>query len=231
MEPSSSRDSMTKIVESKLTANMIVNQIGALVVETGHCSIMLTGGRSAEQLYLAMARLPTFTLLHDVSFWFGDERCVPPDHPDSNYAMVMRTLFTGGVPSTCHVYRMKADQGVTFFSYESQLPASVDILLLSVGEDGHVASLFPSSPALFEAERKVLPVIGPKPPFQRLTITPPVIQAAKSVYVLAIGDEKRRKYEEALLDPKDISSIPARLVLDRTWIFKLDEEIDLCSKF
>jgi len=211
-------------------ASMLVKRIAAFVIEVGHCSVMLTGGRSAEQLYLAMARLPTFALLHNVSFWFGDERCVPPDHPDSNYAMAMRTLFVGGVPSTCHVCRMKAEQGVAFFSYESQVPASVDILLLSMGADGHIASLFPHSPALFETKRKVLPVIGPKAPFKRLTITPPVIQSAKQVYVLAIGDKKRRKYEEVLHDPEDICAIPARLVLNRTWIFDLDEEIDLCPK-
>ena len=54
------------------------------------------------------------------------------------------------------------------------------------------------------------------------------MKSAKKVYVLAIGKEKRRKYEEALLNPQDISTIPARLVLDRTWIFDLDQEIDLC---
>ena len=112
----------------------------------------------------------------------------------------------------------------------TQLPETIDFMLLSIGDDGHIASLFPNSPALFENERKVVPVIGPKAPYQRITITPSVIQSAKHVYVLALGDEKRRKYEEAILDREDISSIPARLVLDRTWIFDLDEEIDLCLK-
>lgn len=221
---------MKTLSEINTIASVIVNHIDAFVVQTGHCSIMLTGGRGAEQLYLAIARLPAFALLHNVSFWFGDERCVPSDHPDSNYAMVMGTLFAGGVPNACRIYRMKAELGMTLFSYESGLPASIDILLLSMGEDGHVASLFPHNPALFETERKVVSVVGPKVPLERLTITPPVIKAAKKVYVLAIGDEKRRKYEEALLDPEDIGSIPARLVLDRTWIFDLNKEIDLCPR-
>ena len=106
--------------------------------------------------------------------------------------------------------------------YSLLLPESVDLLLLSLGEDGHIASLFPNSPALYETERKVVSAVGPKAPYRRLTITPPVIRAAKQVYVLAIGDEKKRMYEELCRDPEDITSIPARLVLDRAWFFDLE---------
>jgi len=195
---------------------------------------MLTGGRAAEKIY---RKHPLESLLsaelRDVRVLLSDERCVPPSHQSSNFLMVKKNLFPHAMPKNFSFYRMHAeaeDLNYECDRYSALLAEPIDVILLSMGEDGHIASLFPDSSALFETERKVVPVNGPKFPFQRLTITPPVIKAAKQVYVLAIGDEKRRKYEEALLDPEDISSIPARLVLDRTWIFDLDEEIDLCSK-
>lgn len=197
-------------------------------------SIMLTGGKSAKIFYSRIARSSYCrNYLSRMNFFWGDERVVPLNHCDSNYEMARKCLLSRiDVDDACinPIRALSGDVHKVAFEYSSIVPDSVDVLLLSIGEDGHIASLFPNSPALSETERKVMPVIGPKAPFQRLTITPPVIQSAKRVYVLAIGDEKKRKYEEALLDPEDISSIPARLVLDRTWIFDLDEEIDLCPK-
>ena len=189
---------------------------------SGSCSIMLTGGRSAERLYRAWAASPEFSRLSNVQFYFGDERCVPPDHSDSNYGLVMRTLFQHGVPPACRVIRIEAEQancGAVGSAYEAQLPERLDVLLLSVGEDGHIASLFPHSTALFETHRRVVPVTSPKPPIHRLTITPSTIQDAREVFVLCLGKQKRTVYKKALHTPSDISAIPARLVLSRTWIF------------
>jgi len=197
-------------------------------------SVMLTGGRSAEDLYRSRFFLDQIVELCSKSrFFLTDERMVSSEHEYSNYGMILRVLFQNipcGFFEFLPMFKKCDNTNDNSSNYSDLLPEVIDVLLLSMGEDGHIASLFPHSPALAETERKVVPVIGPKAPFQRLTITPPVIQAAKKVYVLAIGDEKRRKYEEALLDPEDISSILARLVLDRTWIFDLDKEIDLCPK-
>jgi len=141
-------------------------QIMAAVAQTcqarGTCSVMLTGGRSAAQLYEAWAGLPEFCQLHNVHFYFGDERCVPPDHPESNFGLAMRTLFKHGVPPACKVIRMAAEQAdreAAAAAYEAQLPDKLDVLLLSVGEDGHIASLFPHSAALLETRRGVVPVL------------------------------------------------------------------------
>jgi 6-phosphogluconolactonase len=160
-----------------------------------------------------------------VQFYFGDERCVPPDHHASNYGMAMGTLFPNGMPKGVQSHRMEADGAdveAAANRYAALLPETIDVLLLSVGEDGHIASLFPHGAALRETVRRVVPVTGPKPPFQRLTITSPVIQSARHVFVMALGEQKRAVYEEALRDPEDIDSIPARLVLNRTWIFDDD---------
>jgi len=196
--------------------------------------VVLTGGKTIQFFYSRLSdSLARCSASFDMNFYIGDERCVPFGHPDSNYGMIMETLFRGELPESSIFHRIETegeDLALAAENYSNLLPESVDVLLLSMGEDGHIASLFPGSPALLETERKVLHVVGPKEPLQRITITPPVIQAAKQVYVLAIGEKKRRKYEEALEDPSNISAIPARLVLNRTWIFDLDEEIDLCPK-
>jgi 6-phosphogluconolactonase len=100
------------------------------------------------------------------------------------------------------------------------LPDRLVLMLLSMGEDGHIASLFPHSAALKETNKRVLAILGPKPPYQRLTITPTVIRNARHVLVMALGQKKRAIYEEALRNPSDIDTLPARLVLDKTWILR-----------
>jgi 6-phosphogluconolactonase len=195
-------------------------------------SVFLTGGRSAKSLYRESRSIRSMVGdCKHCNFFLTDERCVPAGDVASNYSMIIGSLFCN--EPVKNFSRMEGESNDLIDAsdrYGSLIPDVADVILLSMGEDGHIASLFPNSPALIETQRKVVPVVGLKAPHRRLTITPPVIKAAKQVYVLAIGDEKRRKYEEALLDPEDISSIPARLVLDRTWIFDLDEEIDLCPK-
>jgi 6-phosphogluconolactonase len=158
-------------------------------------------------------------------FLFGDERCVPPDNADSNYALVMRTLLAKGVPPGCSIARMEAenpDREAAARAYEELLPEAIDVLLLGVGADGHVASLFPHSPAFRAKQRTVVPVTGPKPPQERLTITPRVIAGAGEVFVLATGTEKGEMLVEALKSPADAESLPVRLALGGTWL--LDEK-------
>ena len=187
-----------------------------------YCNVMLTGGRSAEQLYRALADSGAVHKFGGVRIFFGDERCVPPDHPDSNYGLAMRTLFRDGAPTSCDVIRMSAECpnfDAAAAAYDALLPERIDVLLVSVGEDGHIASLFPGSPFLFETRRRVVHVLAPKSPFKRLTVTPSVITEARQVFVMAIGEDKAAIYERAKLVPKDISELPARLVLNATWFF------------
>lgn len=204
-----------------LAAEFVQRTLGLSLEVQRVCNIMLTGGRSAERLYLAWRELPAFWHLKNVNFFFGDERCVSPDDPESNYGMAMRTLFGSGVPSGCSVFRMAADDtdiDAAAWRYGELLPSQVDILLLGVGADGHVASLFPGSAALRDVSRLVIPVIGPIPPFRRLTIGPNVVARAKSVIVLACGMEKRQVLARAIEDPDDINSLPARMALGGTWL-------------
>lgn len=191
------------------------------------CSVMLTGGRSAEVFYRQWSS-SIRGYKSKIRFYFGDERCVLPSSNDSNFFAANKFLFDSRFDfESEQVFRIRGeseDVEAESDRYSSLLPDPIDVLFLSLGEDGHIASLFPNSSAIFEHKRKVVPVLGPKAPYRRITITPPVIQSAKHVYIFAIGKEKRCKYEEALLNPEDVKSIPARLVLDRTWIFDMDEK-------
>lgn len=96
---------------AKSTAELIIAAIERIHQLRGSCSIMLTGGRSAADLYNAWAALPEFHKMRNVCFFFGDERCVAPKNSESNYGLVMGTLFKNGIPPTCEVIRMTAEKG------------------------------------------------------------------------------------------------------------------------
>ena len=191
-----------------------------VIARKGVCNLMLTGGKTAERLYSYWATSSTLPV-ESIHFLFGDERCVPHNHADSNYALAMRTLFAKGDLSRYEIIRMEAENADKDFAarkYEELLPEVVDILLLGMGTDGHIASLFPYSEALRSTTRSVLPVAGAKLQHERLTITPPVIANAGTTFLLAMGEEKGKVLSEALKTPGDFMSLPVTLALGGTWL-------------
>lgn len=203
------------------SSELIQSSVVKVLAQQGHCAVMLTGGRSAERLYTAWSVSPGFSQMQGVQFYFGDERCVPPYHQNSNYGLAMRTLFRRGIPVGASVHRMEADlldRDLAARSYEGALPEQLDVMLLGVGEDGHIASLFPGSPQMHETARRVLPVTGPKLPCERLTIAPAVIAGAQLIFVLAQGFAKAAVLSSIISAEGDPSTTPARLVLDATWL-------------
>ena len=191
------------------------------------CAVMLTGGRSAERLMFSWAELPDFAQLNNIDFFFGDERCVSPEDEESNFGLAMRTLFRFGVPTGCVVHRIKAEAGdkdLVAKLYEKLLPDRIDLLLLGVGEDGHIASLFPGSSVLKET-RKIVPVIAPKPPAERLTITPEVIGQSESILVLATGEGKLASLKRVLCSSASAQQCPAKLVQHATWLIDFDRPV------
>jgi 6-phosphogluconolactonase len=188
---------------------------------SGSCHIGLTGGRSAKHLYREWSLLPDFYTLSNVFFYFGDERCVAADSEESNYGLVMRTLFHKGVPEGCIVFPIntsEADCDKSAKDYESMLPSHFDILLLSVGDDGHIASIFPGENSLYETKRKILPVLSKKAPHQRITITPTILSDVNCIFVLAIGDKKAAILNKLIDTSNREYDVPARLVLSGTWL-------------
>lgn len=200
-------------------ARLVQAAISSVLAERGACHIALTGGRAAEQLHTAWRELLPSADLSGTTFWFGDERCVPPEDAASNFGLARRTLFRDGMTVGTAVVRMEAeasDREAAARRYEAQLPKRLDLLLLGVGEDGHIASLFPGHPAVHERDRRVLHVTGPKAPFERLTIAPSVVQAARRIIVLAPGAAKAAVLAGGLRDPSPTP--PLDLILDATWL-------------
>ena len=190
--------------------------------ERGRASLALAGGTTPKATYEALAGLPLDWSAIDV--FFGDERCVPAEHDDSNYRMAKAALFDRVALTSDRIHRMQGeltDRDAAARAYEAQLPPRLDVVVLGIGEDAHTASLFPGSPALRESTRLVLPVTGPKPPPERLSLTPPALRAAHVRLVLASGAGKAEPTRRALKDPIDIESTPIQLARDGVWF--LDE--------
>ena len=189
-----------------------------------HVSLALSGGSTPGPVYGSLARAGGVRW-ERVRIYFADERAVPPTEKASNYYLVRRCLLEVLPTAPAAVCRMEADDSdleQAAARYEASLPEALDLLILGIGRDGHTASLFPGSPLLGETARRVAVARSPIPPSPRLTITPPVIRAARSVYVLAHGADKSRRVRQALQGAVHESDCPARLARGRTWI--LDEE-------
>jgi 6-phosphogluconolactonase len=180
----------------------------------------LAGGNTPRAAYEALALEPD-VLWPKISIYFGDERCVPPDHEDSNFRMARQALFERLPAPAPAIHRMRGeerDREKAAREYEAILPEAIDVIVLGIGEDGHTASLFPRAPALRETTRRVLHVTGPKPPPDRLTVTPEVLRRAAHVIVLASGANKSDAVARALEGPPDIESCPIQLVRDAVWL-------------
>jgi 6-phosphogluconolactonase len=143
-------------------AGWIADAIRKTVREQGSCSLALAGGSTPRAAYQRLPALPEVPW-DKVEIFFGDERAVPPDSPDSNYRMARESLLQHVPIPAEQVHRMEAernDLGQVAREYEALLPEALDILVLGVGADGHLASLFPHAPALAEQERRVIRVVG-----------------------------------------------------------------------
>jgi 6-phosphogluconolactonase len=154
-------------------------------------SIVLTGGSTPELAYREAAQLE-----HDwskVELWWGDERCVPPDHEESNYGMAKRSLLDGIERQPRAVHRIKGElgkeQGAAEYAAEVA-DATLDLLLLGMGPDGHIASLYPNA-ATLQAEEAALPAVAELEPFvDRVTLSLPKLRGAREVLFLIAGESK-----------------------------------------
>jgi 6-phosphogluconate dehydrogenase len=154
-------------------------------------SLALSGGSTTGQVYRELVKQDVPWAL--VDFYFVDERFVPPDNPESNYLLAEQTLLKPLGIQPHQVFRMqgeRADRDQAARDYEQLLPDVLDVVVIGMGEDGHTASLFPGHAALEERQRRVLAVVGPKPPPWRMTLTLPVLQAARKVLGLVNGAGK-----------------------------------------
>jgi 6-phosphogluconolactonase len=194
------------------------------MVARGRFCVALSGGNTPRSVYTLLAqdqknRLPW----EKIYVFFGDERCVPPEHPDSNYRMARESLLSKVPIPPQNVFRIHAElpPEVAAGEYDRQLRAFFrlagnpwpvfDLILLGIGEEGHTASLFPGTVALTEQSRLV--VANWVETFQtyRITFTYPVLNHAEEVLFLASGESKAQILRD-LFDPAKKSTYPAQAV-------------------
>ena len=202
-------------------ATMIIDLLNQILARQPQASLALAGGSTPAAIYRILAQRASAVDWRRIVICFGDERCVPPDHGDSNYAMAHDSLLRHLPQPPAAIHRMAGedrDPAAAARRYAALLPQPLDLLLLGLGEDGHTASLFPGDPILDHHPDAVAAVIGPKPPPQRLTITPPVITGAHRIVVVAQGSAKTAAVAAALAPQGDIHHTPARLARHGTWL-------------
>ena len=172
-------------------ASVVADMLASAARDGGH--IVLTGGSTPARAYeLAAERQPDWSR---TQLWWGDERCVPPDDEHSNYGMAKRTLLDGLAAQPTAVHRMRGelgrDAGAEEYDRELGELARCDLLLLGLGPDGHIASLYPDQPTLDESERRVIGAEAKLDPYvDRITLTLPMLRAAHAIVFLVAGAEK-----------------------------------------
>lgn len=226
-------DSLAEAVAARLATRLVTTQAAR-----GEASIVLTGGSIGIATLAALAGTTSGNSVDwsRVNVWWGDERFVPHGHPDRNDRQAREALLDHVAVDESRVHPMPAsasllagpgaddvleaagtyaDELARWASVESHAPIPhLDVLLLGVGPDGHVASLFPHSPALYDT-RTVVGVEGsPKPPPRRISLTLPTIQSADEVWLIVAGESKAAAVAMALAGAGPMS-IPASVATGR----------------
>lgn len=185
----------------------------AAALAEGARTLVLAGGNTPRRCYELLAHLDV--AWGRVTILFGDERCVPPSHPDSNYHMARMALLDRVAPATVH--RMPAElgpeEGAGAYDHVVAGLAPLDVVVLGVGEDGHTASLFPGHPAMQAAGWAVGVRDSPKPPPERVSLTLPALQGARRVIILATGAGKADAVARAKRQ-----EVPSGMIAGARWL-------------
>jgi len=203
-------------------ARRLVAEIRRVLEVRERCSVALSGGSTPGPVYQGLAaELSDPEPWSRIDVFFGDERCVPPGDPASNYRMAREALLDRVPIGPPQVHRMEGerpDHDEAARAYAAILPRRFDLLLLGVGGDGHIASLFPGAPSLAESCRRVIAVRAPTPPRDRLTITPPVIRDARLTIGLVTGAAKAGALARVIDGPYAPDRTPGQLARAGLWI-------------
>ncbi|MBX9425901.1 6-phosphogluconolactonase [Streptomyces lateritius] len=208
-----------KELMAQAAAARLITRIVDAQASRGTASVVLTGGRNGNGLLAALGSAPARDAIDwsRLDLWWGDERFLPEGDPERNVSQAREALLDAVPLDPARVHAMPASDGphggdvdAAAGAYAAELAAAAgpgdhagvptfDVLMLGVGPDTHVASLFPELPAVRETERTVVGVHGaPKPPPLRVSLTLPAIRAAKEVWLLAAGEDKAKAAAIAL---------------------------------
>lgn len=204
-------------------ARQIVERCQAAIDARGSFSIALSGGSTPRDLHHRLAGPPLARQVDwaHVHVWFGDERCVPPDDPQSNYRMADETLLSKVPIPSEQVHRMRGEQPPEQAAedYARELreffdddPPRLDVILLGMGDNGHTASLFPGLKAVHEQQRWVMAEYVAEVSMWRITLTPVVLNLAREALFLVAGSAKASMLRQVLEGPFAPDARPAQIV-------------------
>ena len=214
---------------ARAAARRFVDWAWQSIAKHGHFYVALSGGSTPRELYrlLGTSEFRAQVDWPRVHLFWGDERAAPPDSPESNYGMVRRELLLHAPIPPSNVHRMEAEDvniGRAAHKYEATLREFLplddrgfprfDLILLGLGQDGHTASLFPGAKLLRETSRWVSTPLVPKLGARRMTLTLPVLEAARRVLFVVSGAEKAEILREVLCGHPE-PPLPAQLVNPR----------------
>jgi 6-phosphogluconolactonase len=198
------------------------------VAARGRFSVALSGGSTPRSLYQLLSGRPNRLRVDwaSVDFFWGDERCVSPESADSNFRMVSEAMLEKIAVLDSRIHRMEAERDdleAAAQEYQETIaqvlevpaegpPPALDLVLLGMGTDGHTASLFPHTQALQETVRWVVPNEVPQLSTHRMTMTAPLINAARAVIFLVVGTSKTNPLASVLAGPSQPEQFPSQLI-------------------
>jgi 6-phosphogluconolactonase len=179
----------------------------------GRAVVSLTGGTTPRYMYEQLARRPHVPWQAVHVFW-GDERAVGPDHPDSNYGMARDALLTHVPIPAGQIHRIRGElvPDEAARQYERELMGTFDLMLLGLGEDAHIASIFPFNPVIEERVRRVVAPWVPHLNTYRITLARPALLDARRILMVVAGRTKANAVKAALEAPTDVQRCPAHLL-------------------
>ncbi|MET7619546.1 6-phosphogluconolactonase [Streptomyces sp. NPDC005408] len=216
-----------KELMAQAAAARLITKIVDAQAARGSASVVLTGGRNGNALLAALGSSSARDAIDwpRLDLWWGDERFLPDGDPERNVTQAREALLDSVPVDPARVHAMPASDGpyghdadAAAAAYAAELATAAgpedhgpvptfDVLMLGVGPDTHVASLFPESPAVREEDRTVVGVHGaPKPPPTRISLTLPAIRAAREVWLLAAGEDKAKAAAIALSGAGEIQA-------------------------
>ncbi len=232
----------------RAAAQQFVSLANGAIYAKGSFTVALSGGSTPKGLYSLLASDFAFAIAwQQVFFFWGDERHVPPDHPDSNYRMAYEALLSKVAADPAKIFRVQSenpDASAAAIEYEQTLSTAFglrdlgvprfDLILLGLGPDGHTASLFPRTAALGERHRLVLANWVEKFNTHRITFTLPVLNNAANVSFLVAGKDKAAAVQ-SVFDPESRpNDFPAKLVQPRNgrllWMLTADAAVAIADR-
>lgn len=230
------------------TVRIAAGQFAALarkiVAEGRAMSVALCGGSTPRTLFQALAAEPFAGLIpwHSIHFFWGDERNVPPGHPESNYSMARELLLSRVPVPPANIHRIPTGDGTAVEAadlYERTLRDNLPLVhglprldynLLGLGSNGHTASLFPHRPTLRERQRLVVADHVDEVNSWRVTLTAPVLNNAAQITFLVTGEGKASIVRKVIEGPREAESMPAQLIApaDGTLTWILDSAAASC---